>query len=486
MLDRSRPLNNIVIQKGPILYWMNREQRAEDNWALLAAQSIAQQQDQPVLVVFCLQSSFLKASPRHFSFMHQGLIETAVALENYRIPFVMTEGDPGEILPELAAELRAGAVVCDFSPLRIPRNWRDQVAQKTQDQNCALIEVDGHNIVPVWQSSNKQEYSARTIRPKINRQLKAWLTEFPALLPQDAKFSESQQAVLRKFGWKGWDASSDHPLAAEINAKISVLGGVDTRLVPSGSAAALQGMRSFIKDSLANYEERNDPNQKVTSGLSAYLHFGQISAQRIALEVVRSTGVIPGDPAAEGPAAEFLEELIVRRELADNFCFYNPFYDSFEGFPNWANKTLNAHRSDPRSWRYRDEQLALGKTHDDLWNAAQQELVANGSMPGYLRMYWAKKILEWTASPEQAMQIAIDLNDTYALDGRDPNGYTGIAWSIGGVHDRPWGERAVFGNIRFMSYDGCKKKFSISEYINSAKQQTNKVEGMKQLSFELS
>lgn len=467
MPDRSRSLNSISIQSGPVIYWMNREQRACDNWAFLKAQSIAQQHNQPLLVVFCLQSDFLNASERHFAFMLQGLMETAIEFAKHSIPFLVAEGDPRTALPLLACQLQAGAVVCDFSPLRLMRVWRSDLAAKLESDRIAFLEVDAHNCIPVWHTSNKQEFSARTIRPKINRQIKLWLDEYPAIEAPAASLSLTQQEGLVSFGWAGDIKATLQALLQRLQMKIDQLGGADSRLLPSGPLAATRKLETFLHTQLDHYELRNDPNQPVTSMLSAYLHFGQISAQRVALEVVRLTGLSPGDESVDGPAASFLEELIVRRELADNFCFYNPDYDRFAGFPNWAKQTLNLHRQDPRPWRYTDRQLAEGQTHDPLWNAAQRDLVLRGSMPGYLRMYWAKKLLEWCASPEQALQAAIDLNDTYALDGRDPNGYAGIAWSIGGVHDRPWGERPVFGTIRYMSFDGCKRKFSIDQYIKS-------------------
>jgi deoxyribodipyrimidine photo-lyase len=184
-----------------------------------------------------------------------------------------------------------------------------------------------------------------------------------------------------------------------------------------------------------------------------------LSAQRAVLETLEH-------PQVPVEAKEvFLEELVVRRELADNFCFYNPLYDSIKSFPQWAQNTLEKHRSDPRDYIYSLKELEQAETHDPLWNAAQQELVHYGKMHGYMRMYWAKKILEWTASPEEAMHHAIYLNDTYSLDGVDSNGYTGIAWSIGGVHDRAWRERPVFGTIRYMNYNGAKRKFNVDEYI---------------------
>jgi deoxyribodipyrimidine photo-lyase len=227
-------------------------------------------------------------------------------------------------------------------------------------------------------------------------------------------------------------------------------------LVP-GARAAQKVLQIFISENLSRYaSERNDPNAQAQSNLSPYLHFGQISAQRVVLELLK----IPPSLSREA----FLEELIVRRELAENFCLYNEAYDAFAGFPAWAQKTLNTHRSDPREFIYTREEFEKAVTHDELWNAAQREMVRTGKMHGYLRMYWAKKILEWSASPEEALATAIFLNDTYELDGRDSNGYTGIAWSIGGVHDRPWFDRPIFGSIRYMNANGLRRKFDSVTY----------------------
>jgi deoxyribodipyrimidine photo-lyase len=212
-------------------------------------------------------------------------------------------------------------------------------------------------------------------------------------------------------------------------------------------------------------ERRNDPGANAQSGLSPYLHFGQISAQRVALEAEKYDRHLPSQES-------FLEELIVRRELSDNFCYYNDRYDSFDGFPDWARKTLNDHRSDPREHLYVLEILEAAGTHDPLWNAAQKEMVTGGKMAGYMRMYWAKKILQWSISPETALTDAIYLNDRYSLDGNDPNGYTGVAWSIGGVHDRPWFEREIFGKVRYMSQAGCRRKFNVERYIAGVNQAT--------------
>ena len=223
----------------------------------------------------------------------------------------------------------------------------------------------------------------------------------------------------------------------------------------------MQAAIYFVNNKLKNYpNDRNNPCLDGQSGLSPYLHFGQLSPQRVAWMVSRS------ELSAE-TKEPFLEELVVRRELADNFCLYEPAYDRIDGFPDWARKTLNQHRSDKREYLYSFAELEGGDTHERLWNACQQDLIQSGKLHGYLRMYWAKKILEWTPDPETALEYAITLNDRYSLDGRDPNGYTGIAWSIGGVHDRAWRERSVFGKIRYMNEAGCRRKFDVDSYIHS-------------------
>jgi deoxyribodipyrimidine photo-lyase len=235
-----------------------------------------------------------------------------------------------------------------------------------------------------------------------------------------------------------------------------------TQFIP-GSRSALRQLQQFLKEKMDFYDnQRNDPNANAQSNLSPFLHFGQISAQRIALEVQKAS-------IAKDKKAAFLEEVVIRRELSDNFCWYNLNYDQFAGFPSWAQQTLNQHRKDQREYRYSLEEFEKAQTHDQLWNAAQKEMVYTGKMHGYMRMYWAKKILEWSETPEIALQSTIYLNDRYELDGRDPNGYAGIAWSIGGVHDRAWGERPVFGKIRYMSYRGSRSKFDVDQYISQYK-----------------
>jgi len=420
---------------------MSRDQRTADNWALLYARELAIKYRAPLAVVFCLVPSFLGAAARQYGFMLKGLAGVEAALEENGIRFFLLSGEPGDIIPGFVKKNRVAALVTDFDPLRIKRVWKDMVSAGI---GIPFYEVDAHNIVPCRIASEKQEYGAYTIRPKINRLKNEFLTGFP-------------QLGKHPYVWQGRPASSDWDAALR---RLGPDGSVPETGSPApGEAEAAAALRAFVKTRLDRYPaNRNDPNRNGQSGLSPYLHFGQLSPQHTALEVMKSH-------AGEDAKSAFLEELIVRRELSDNFCMYNPEYDSMEGIPGWARDTLDAHRKDHREYIYTRDAFESAATHDPLWNAAQTEMVVTGRMHGYMRMYWAKKILEWSSSPEDAFATAIYLNDRYQLDGRDPNGYAGIAWSIGGVHDRAWGERPVFGKVRYMSYNGCRSKFDVQGYI---------------------
>ena len=420
---------------------MSRDQRVADNWALIHSQNLALERQVPLAVIFTLAPSFLGATLRHYGFMLRGLAETAASLARLNIPFILLQGEPVDMVCSFTKQKRVGAVVCDFDPLRIKRSWHEKAAQSSGVSFC---EVDAHNIVPCRVASPKQEYGAYTIRPKIHRVLPDFLDSYPAL-------------IAHPFPWPS-DVEPFDCDAVLSGLRIDRSVGEVVGLKP-GEASGRERINSFVVRGLDVYASlRNDPCSEGQSGLSPWLHFGQISAQRVALEV--------GQQLSFSTAAEtFLEELIVRRELSDNYCFYNQDYDRLEGFPAWALRTLDEHRHDRREYLYSAEQFERAGTHDPLWNAAQSAMVATGRMHGYLRMYWAKKILEWSSAPEEALEIAIRLNDRYALDGRDPNGYAGIAWSIGGLHDRAWGERPIFGKIRYMNDKGCKRKFDVAGYI---------------------
>jgi deoxyribodipyrimidine photo-lyase len=438
---RVRVLKQGSIGSGPVLYWMSRDQRVSDNWALLFAQELALERKVSLGVVFCLAPSFLNATLRQYGFMLKGLRAVENRLAELNIPFFLLIGPPEQKLPAFLAKHQTGELVTDFDPLRIKQQWKKEVAALV---NSTIYEVDARNIVPCWEASSKKEYAAYTLRPKIHRALPEFLKDFPP-------------AQKHPFAWPKKVTGTDWD-EAEISLKIDRSVPEIDWLLPGEKAAAATLDRFLTKKLSAYASRRNDPTEDGVSNLSPYLHFGQISAQRVALQLKKKK---VNKESKDG----FLEELIVRRELSDNFCFYNPDYDRFAGFPEWAQKTLNEHRGDKREYLYSLEQFEAGKTHDDLWNAAQMEMVHRGKMHGYLRMYWAKKILEWTGSPEEALEVAILLNDKYELDGRDTNGYVGIAWSVGGVHDRAWTERPIFGKIRYMSYGGCKRKFKVKTYI---------------------
>lgn len=468
MIDETRykKLNSKEIGNGPIVYWMNREIRTKNNWSLLFAQELAEKQKQPLLVVYNLVPGFLGGGNRQLTFKIGGLQKVEEELKKKDIPFFIIsdkEGsESGKKIVAFAKKHKAGAVVTDFYPLSLPRSWSDHVRKHVE---CAFFGVDAHNIVPAWVASDKKEFAAHTFRPKIYKHIEKYLTEFPTLKKQKTPFT----GTVEKINW-------DTLLPKKLIEKLD--------WIKPGEDEAQKMLKDFISKRLPDYAEgRNNAVEDAQSQLSPYLHYGMISAQDIALNVTewsghkiinllsesRNRAKIDGNKtlAKIDHAGAFLEELIVRRELSDNFCFHEPNYDNPKGFPEWAQETLEKHKKDKREHTYTLEEFEQGKTHDPLWNACQIQMVKHGKMHGYMRMYWAKKILEWTNNVDTAMRFAIELNDKYELDGRDPNGYVGIAWSLGGVHDRPWFERPIFGKIRYMAESGAQKKFDIKKYTET-------------------
>ena len=440
--DRTRHLKNGVFNGNSVLYWMVRDKRVNDNWALLEAQKIALKNNVPLIVCFNYYNKYSQANIRHYQFLFDGLKEVHSSLSKLNIQFHLLQGKTDHAIPKFIDKYKVGHLVVDFSPLRVYKNRLNKVLQKTA---IPVSQVDAHNIVPVWQASEKKEFAAYTIRPKIKRLLPDYLIDIPKV----TKHPYILDVTQNKINW-------DNALSSlRIDESVRPLDWINP-----GEKSAKELLKK-IKSGLVNYnEQRNDPNLDKLSNMSPFFHYGHIAPQRVALEI-KNSNLPPEDKDA------YLEEMIVRRELADNFCHYEKNYDQFEGFHAWAQKTLNEHRSDEREFVYSPEEFEYSETHDDLWNAAQDEMKIKGKMHGFMRMYWAKKILEWSPSPEIAQQTAIELNDKYQIDGRDPNGYTGIAWSIGGIHDRAWFERPVFGKIRFMNYNGCKRKFNVQTYIEN-------------------
>ena len=439
--DRIKPLNNLKFNGSSVCYWIQRDKRVQDNWALIYAQELALKNKVPLYVCFTYLGKFKDANIRQYQFLFDGLKETSEKLNNKNIPFYLLKGNPIDEISKFIELNNIGCLVTDFSPLKVYQNRIDKVASKI---NIQFHQVDAHNIIPTWIASEKQEYAAYTFRPKVLKKIDEYLTDFPKIINHPIKPS----IELKLINWE--------EVINNLEIDFSV---PKVNWLISGESAAESIFKKFINQSYHNYgDDKNNPNIDGTSNFSPYLHYGHISSQRIALSLYENEAI---------ESKGFLEQLIVRKELADNFCYFNKSYDSYDGFPSWAKKSLDSHRNDEREYLYSISELEESNIHDNLWNAAQKQMVKTGKMHTYMRMYWAKKILEWSPTPEDALQNAIDLNDKYELDGRDPNGYTGIAWSIGGVHDRPWFDRPIFGQVRYMSYGGCKNKFDINSYISS-------------------
>lgn len=456
--SRELIINNAPFNGDSVVYVMSRDQRVHDNHALLAAQILAKDHNVALYVVFVL-----KHVPGRFreqyAFMLHGLEEVAVKLSSLNIAFVLRTGQPEDEILKLCSEVNAGAIYFDFSPLHGARKLIKQVASKFHG---TVTVVDTHNIIPVWIASDKQEFAAHTMRAKVHQKLEQYLVEPEAMKPH----SVAPKPV---------ESLSNKEAIAFID---SIPSNGSTIHFRPGEAAAQTHLGKFITSGLKSYAQaRNDFSVDHQSGLSPYLHFGHISSLRVALNVLDAVQKIPllltrvklaehgEQPSLEDGMNALFEEMIVRKELSDNFCFYTKDYRSLSAAPNWAQASLAEHATNARDFVYDLSEWETARTHDKIWNAAQTELTKTGKMHGYLRMYWAKKILEWSKTPEEALKTAIYLNDKYSIDGGDPNGYVGILWSIAGLHDRPWFERPVFGKIRYMNEAGLRRKFDVESYI---------------------
>jgi deoxyribodipyrimidine photo-lyase len=413
---------------------MSRDQRVRDNHGLLRAAELAGELGTHVEVVFCLLDRCGAASRRHFEFMLGGLEEIERDLLALGIGFRLLLGDAVELLPGVDA----ATVVCDFSPLRPSRRRRETLAESLA---APLIEVDSRNIVPAWIAAEKHVYAAHHLRGRYANLLPEYLVELPTLAVA-ARAPERDPA--------DWAAARAFVTAGDHGPRLEAI---------PGESAAHSALDEFIAERLNGYAAgRSLPDVDHQSRLSPYLHFGQLSAQRAVLEV-------RGSGAPEDDIASFVDEAVTWRELSDNFCLFVSGYASEAGFPDWARASLSDHSGDARDVIYDIDAFEQADTHDVLWNAAQLEMVRTGRMHNYMRMYWAKKILEWSESPAEAVRIAVLLNDRYELDGREANGYAGIAWSIGGVHDRPWQDRSVYGKVRYMNANGARRKFDVDAYV---------------------
>jgi deoxyribodipyrimidine photo-lyase len=407
---------------------MQQSQRSRCNHALEYAIDRGNELHKPLIVVFGLMDDYPEANERHYAFMIDGLLDASSQLARRGIKFILKRGQPQDVAVQFSRQ--AAMLVCDRGYLRHQRRWRDHLADHAR---CRVVQVESDVVVPIEVVSDKAEFAARTIRPKIHEHLKGYLTP---LISRRVKYGSLS---LKLAG----DTIALDKLKVDRSVK-------RVGRFKGGESQARRLLDEFVRAKLESYEgSRNEPAAGATSHLSPYLHFGQISPLEIAL--------------AAGESDAYVEELIVRRELSMNFVQFQPKYDSFDGLPQWARRTLDKHRTDERPILYSLDQLERAETHDRWWNAAQLEMVRTGFMHNTMRMYWGKKILEWMKSPEEAYEAAIYLNDRYELDGRDANSYAGVGW-IFGLHDRPWMERPIFGQVRYMNAAGLERKFDMEAY----------------------
>lgn len=455
--ERIQPLNDLPARGGKyVLYWMQQSQRAHFNPAIEYAIGRANELKLPLLVVFGLMDDYPEANARHYHFMLQGLADAQQALEARGIRMVVQRGQPHEVGIEAAGD--AALVVCDRGYLRHQKQWRTEVARRAK---CAVVQVEGDVVVPVEVTSNKAEYAARTIRPKIHRNVERFLT------PLKADKVKHDSLGLRI---KGLDLTSVDRALASLKVDPSV---PPVRLFTGGQTAARATLRDFVQKLLGNYtENRNQPQTDDVSHMSKYLHFGHISPVEVALAV---------RDASKGKREDidtYLEELLVRRELSQNFVNFTTNYDRYDCLPSWAQQTLAKHARDRRDPLYTRTQLEKAETIDPYWNASMREMLHTGYMHNYMRMYWGKKILEWSSSPQEAYETTLYLNNRYFIDGRDPISFANVAW-VYGLHDRPWGERPIFGTVRYMSADGLRRKCDIEGYVAKVDRLVDRVDAEK-------
>jgi deoxyribodipyrimidine photo-lyase len=413
---------------------MQQSQRTEYNHALEYAISQSNKYEKPLVVYFGLTENFPDANIRHYNFMIQGLSEVEKSLKNQGIKFLLKQISPEQGAIEISKD--ACMIIVDSGYLKIQKYWRNKVSNEI---NCPLIQIECDIVIPVEITSQKEEYSAATLRNKIKEKIDNYLIPLK-------KERYKQSYIEKEISSIDIDEISKEKIDKTVKKLDNFIGGTNQ---------ANKHLKLFLKEKIDSYpDKKNDPNLKFVSNLSPYLHFGQISSLKVALSVLEKKS--PGQDA-------FLEELIVRRELSMNFVYYNKNYDNYNCLPDWAKTTLKKHEKDKRKYVYSLDDLENAETHDHYWNSAQKQMTKEGKMHGYMRMYWGKKILEWSKKPEKAFEITLYLNNKYELDGRDPNGYAGVAWCFG-KHDRPWVERPIFGNIRYMNANGLKRKFDIEKY----------------------
>ena len=444
--DRIQPLNDRGVQEGAryVLYWMEQSQRAQHNPALERALHHASETGLPLLVVFGVADDFSEATLRHHTFLLEGLQETQQRLADRGVKLVVRYGAPDDVALEYAGA--AAVLVTDRGYLRHQKQWRARVAKEAP---CRVEQVEGDVVVPVETVTDKAEYAARTIRPKIHEHLERCL-QLPDAVPVETPSLDLDVDSGR---------SLDDIAAVTDQLDLDRSVGPVSDLYPGGVSEAEDILDDFLAEHLDGYDEnRNQIHSHAVSHMSKYLHYGQISPVWLAQQVRR----------AEGPESDiesYLEELVVRRELTMNHVHFRPdTYDSYTCLPEWARESLAEHADDEREYVYSLDELEGGTTHDPYWNAAMKEMRETGYMHNYMRMYWGKKILEWSPDPKTAYDRTLRLNNRYFLDGRDPNSFANVAW-VFGLHDRGWKERPVYGKVRYMSQGGLDRKADPDAYV---------------------
>ena len=436
--------------KQYVIYFMQQSQRIHYNHALNHAIEIANQYQLPLMIFFSLYEGYPEANMRHFQFMLEGLKDVYNWANKLHMNMVIKKGTPEETIKPFLDN--AQALVMDKGYLKPQLHFRNCILSDAQAYPSIDVSmVDTDLIVPVRVASDKVEYGAYTIRPKLNKLFQA--------------FNDHEKTPLLKNQSK-LNISSD----IDLNALQTVLDelNVNRDIKPSpiykgGYVEASKHLFNFIQNKVHYYEESSDPSTDYNSNLSMYIHFGQISTLEI-LDQLKMA--LDQEKITETVYEAYKEQIFIRRELAFNYCYYNPRYDTFIGMTEpWAYETMKVHQSDERVYLYTKDDYINYRTHDPYFNAAMKEMVETGFMHNYMRMYWAKKIIEWSHTHEVAYQTIISLNNAYFIDGRDPNSYTGVAWCFG-KHDRAWTERPIFGKLRYMNDKGLERKFDMQGYIN--------------------